>query len=309
MIVISAIFNEIWHHFAWIAGVIILLGIAEYFRPAGHQPTMAARAFNVLVISCVISGLMIVSFSFPLIYDVLAPYGLIGFAFGNWHPTTIPGQVAATLVYMLVWDFFQYWFHRAEHGLPFLWPVHELHHDEEHVNVTTSQRTSVLSGICHSLLVNLPTLIVCGLDMLPLVASFVFFRFYSPFIHANIRLDLGVLTPVIAGPQWHRLHHGRDEQYFNKNFATFFPFIDILFGTYRRPMPGEYPETGVGSRRLAAPHGGVVSRVIGLRPRRDALRGLQANATAKAEHAPGQVSETVAGERILVLSGQSGSPN
>jgi sterol desaturase/sphingolipid hydroxylase (fatty acid hydroxylase superfamily) len=289
MIVISAIFNEIWHHFAWIAGVIILLGIAEYFRPAGHQPTMAARAFNVLVISCVITGLMIVSFSFPLIYDVLAPHGLIGFAFGNWHPTTIPGQVAATLVY----------------GLPFLWPVHELHHDEEHVNVTTSQRTSVLSGICHSLLVNLPTLIVCGLDMLPLVASFVFFRFYSPFIHANIRLDLGVLTPVIAGPQWHRLHHGRDEQYFNKNFATFFPFIDILFGTYRRPMPGEYPETGVGSRRLAAPHGGVVSRVIGLRNR----GGLQANLTAKAEHAPMRVSETVAGERILALSGQSGSPN
>src|ERR1700704_1945911 len=120
MIVISAIFNEIWHHFAWIAGVVILLAVAEHFRPAGHQPTMAARAFNVLIISCVISFLIIGSFSFPLIYNVLAPYGLIGFAFGDWHPSTIGGQIAATLVYMLVWDFFQYWFHRAEHALPFL---------------------------------------------------------------------------------------------------------------------------------------------------------------------------------------------
>src|SRR3981081_645672 len=123
MVVIFAIFNEIWHHFAWIAGVVILLGIAEYFRPAGHQPTMAARAFNVLVISCVITGLIIVSFSFPLIYDVLAPYGLIGFVFGDWHPTTIGGQIAATLGYLLVWGFFQYLFSRAGHGCRSLVPL------------------------------------------------------------------------------------------------------------------------------------------------------------------------------------------
>jgi sterol desaturase/sphingolipid hydroxylase (fatty acid hydroxylase superfamily) len=280
MFVLSAIFSAIWHHLAWIAGVVVLLAAVEYFRPAGHQPTMAARAFNVLVIICVITTLTIVSFSFPLLYNVLAPNGLIGLVFGNWHPVTATGLIASTLTYMLVWDFFQYWFHRAEHGLPFLWPVHVLHHDEEHVNVTTSQRTSVLSGICHSLLVNLPTLIVCGFDLVPVAASFVFFWLYSPFIHANIRLDLGVLTPVVAGPQWHRLHHGRDEQYFKKNFATFFPFLDILFGTYRRPMPGEYPETGIGAR-VAVPHGGVVNRVIGLPDRRSAFGDLEANVTGQ----------------------------
>ena len=279
MVVISAIFNEIWQHFAWIAGLLVLLGIAEYFSPAGHQPTLAERAFNLLVICCVISGIMIASLSFPLLYNVLEPNGLIGFAFGDWHPDTIGGLIAATAVYMLIWDFFQYWFHRAEHGLAFLWPVHELHHDEEHVNVTTSQRTSVLSGICHGLLVNLPTIIICGLDLLPLVASVVFFRFYSLFIHANIRLDLGVLTPVIAGPQWHRLHHGREPEYFDKNFATFFPFYDILFGTYRRPMPGEYPQTGLGSRLVNAPHNSVVNRVIGLRARRSASRDLETGTT------------------------------
>ena len=281
MVVISAIFNELWHHFAWIAGALVLFGIVEYFSPAGHQPTLAERAFNLLVICCVITGIMIASLSFPLLYNVLEPNGLIGFAFGDWHPDTIGGLIAATAVYMLIWDFFQYWFHRAEHGLAFLWPVHELHHDEEHVNVTTSQRTSVLSGICHGLLVNLPTILVCGLDLLPLAASVIFFRFYSLFIHANIRLDLGVLTPVIAGPQWHRLHHGRDKEYFNKNFATFFPFLDILFGTYRRPKPGEYPETGIGSRRLGEVEGGVVNRVIGLRPRRSAVRELEAGAISQ----------------------------
>jgi hypothetical protein len=45
-------------------------------------------------------------------------------------------------------------------------------------------------------------------------------------------------------------------------------------------MPGEYPETGVGSRRLDDPDGGVVNRVIGLRTR-GAYRDLEANATTQ----------------------------
>src|SRR3954452_5444994 len=100
MLVIAAIYNEIWHHFAWIAGVLVLLGTAEYFSPAGHQPTWAARAFNLVVICCVITGIGIASLSFPLLYNVLEPNGFIGFAFGDWHPDTIGGVIAATAIYM-----------------------------------------------------------------------------------------------------------------------------------------------------------------------------------------------------------------
>ncbi len=114
--------------------------------------------------------------------------------------------------------------------------MHALHHDEENVNCTTSQRNTFWSNVLHFFLVAIPTLIVCGFQLLQIMGSYLLFKFYSFFNHANVRIDLGPLTPVISGPQWHRLHHGRDEQYYNTNFAAFFPIFDIVFGTYRRPQ-------------------------------------------------------------------------
>jgi len=70
------------------------------------------------------------------------------------------------------------------------------------------------------------------------------------FIHANIRLDIRWLTPVIGGPQLHRIHHSLESGHLNRNFSAFFPVWDILFGTYYRPGRGEYPHTGVADYAL-----------------------------------------------------------
>jgi sterol desaturase/sphingolipid hydroxylase (fatty acid hydroxylase superfamily) len=54
----------------------------------------------------------------------------------------------------------------------------------------------------------------------------------------------GAATPLLAGPQWHRIHHSTQPEHANRNFAAFFPFLDTLFGTYYAPRAGEYPPTG-----------------------------------------------------------------
>jgi sterol desaturase/sphingolipid hydroxylase (fatty acid hydroxylase superfamily) len=265
MVSVSSTIIEIWHHLAWVCALAVMLAIAEYRWPAGRHPTFAARFLNVLIVTFVMVLLAFVNPVAIPVYDWLARNGLIGMAFGNWHPQGTGGQMAASLVYVLVWDVFQYWFHRAEHTFTFLWPVHALHHDEENLNSTTSQRNTVWSAVFQFFLVNVPTLMVCGFDLLSLVGAYLFFKIYGFFNHANIRLNLGRLTPVISGPQWHRLHHGRDSEYFNKNFAAFFPFIDILFGTYRRPAPDEYPASGL-SDQGPAPLGMIqlVRDVLGI---------------------------------------------
>ncbi|MGH6982521.1 MAG: sterol desaturase family protein, partial [Stellaceae bacterium] len=76
----------------------------------------------------------------------------------------------------------------------------------------------------------------------PLTAAYLAYGF---FVHANLRLDLGRLTPVIVGPQYHRIHHSLVPRHFHRNFAVVFPAIDMIFGTYYRPRPGEFPETGL----------------------------------------------------------------
>jgi sterol desaturase/sphingolipid hydroxylase (fatty acid hydroxylase superfamily) len=65
------------------------------------------------------------------------------------------------------------------------------------------------------------------------------------FNHANIRLRLGPLTPILCGPQYHRIHHSRLPEHQDKNFAALFPVIDMMFGTYHRPSRDEFPPTGL----------------------------------------------------------------
>ena len=71
------------------------------------------------------------------------------------------------------------------------------------------------------------------------------FRLWGVVNHANLRLNFGIFIPLISGPQWHRIHHSIEPEHQDKNFAAFFPFIDIIFGTYYRPQKDEYPDTGL----------------------------------------------------------------
>lgn len=75
------------------------------------------------------------------------------------------------------------------------------------------------------------------------------FRLWGFVNHANVRLGFGPLTSFVAGPQWHRIHHSVEAEHRDKNFSTFFPFIDRMFGTYYAPAPDEYPATGIGPER------------------------------------------------------------
>ena len=68
---------------------------------------------------------------------------------------------------------------------------------------------------------------------------------WGDFFHANIRLSLGPLTPMITGPQYQRFHHSIESKHLNKNYAAFFTVWDWVFGTYWRPVRREWPAAGL----------------------------------------------------------------
>jgi sterol desaturase/sphingolipid hydroxylase (fatty acid hydroxylase superfamily) len=105
-----------------------------------------------------------------------------------------------------------------------------------------------------------PMLLIFGGTTPHIVVLFLMFRLWGFVNHANVRVNFGPLTPVIAGPQWHRIHHSVEPDHRDKNFAAFFPFIDRVFGTYHRPGPNEYPATGLA---LATPDPQLVQATIG----------------------------------------------
>jgi sterol desaturase/sphingolipid hydroxylase (fatty acid hydroxylase superfamily) len=174
------------------------------------------------------------------------------------------GEVLLTAAFVVVWDVWQYWVHRWQHTSPILWQSHKLHHSDSALSSSSQGRHHVLSYalnlVCYA-----PMLFLFGSFGPNVLIAFLMFRLWGFVNHANVRLSFGFLTPVIAGPQWHRIHHSTQPEHFNRNFATFFPFIDKLFGTYYEPAGNEYPATGLmtsGSESFIRQ--ATISPVIGL---------------------------------------------
>jgi sterol desaturase/sphingolipid hydroxylase (fatty acid hydroxylase superfamily) len=160
----------------------------------------------------------------------------------------LPGEgwavVPAAAAFILAMDFMEYVFHRAQHGVPLLWQMHSLHHSDPSLNVTTTMRAFWLEPLIKAVLFY--PVVGILFQAPPLVLTIYGMSKLWDFVnHLNLRLHFGRFWVVVNGPQYHRIHHSRDPAHFNRNFAAFFPVWDWLFGTYHRPLPGEFPVTGL----------------------------------------------------------------
>ena len=152
---------------------------------------------------------------------------------------------ALACVALAAHDFFYYWLHRWQHTSRWLWAEHELHHTDEHVNVTTSWRHHWLETVLHPLFISMPLFLLFNPAFGRVLWIILFNKLMAYFVHLNSPIRLGWYTRVLACPQSHRIHHSKLPEHWNKNFAAMFPFWDILFGTYHHPKRDEWPETGV----------------------------------------------------------------
>jgi sterol desaturase/sphingolipid hydroxylase (fatty acid hydroxylase superfamily) len=234
------------------AGLIALFSVAEVRWPASRQRDVRSRIVNIVI------GVIVSVFAF--LCTVLIAWfatlvwrdGLIGLVVPGWRSGGIAGLAVSVIAYGMVWDFFQYWFHRWQHTSSTLWPSHRVHHSDDSVNTTTALRRSVLELLLIFVFILVPTVIVAGVDEVAAPIAFAIFYGWGFFNHANIRLPLGPLTAIFSGPQWHRLHHAIDLDCRDRNFAAYFPILDIVFGTYRAPRPHEYLATGVTDSAVTA---------------------------------------------------------
>lgn len=170
---------------------------------------------------------------------------------GPWF-RPLPGVLGALSVALLssvVGDFLYYWYHRLEHTSRWLWPIHELHHEDEHVNVTTAFKFHWIdSAALHAVQVLPAIFLPRPLVTIPVLYFLRFVR--VTFEHLAIPLHFGPFNRLIASPANHRIHHSTLPEHFNKNFAAVWPFWDVIFGTYAAPKHGEYPPTGLISGKV-----------------------------------------------------------
>jgi len=165
------------------------------------------------------------------------------------HPG-IPFALWVALLSSVVGDFIYYWYHRWQHTSRWLWPMHELHHEDEHVNVTTAFKFHWMDTIALHIVQVLPAIFLPRpLVTIPLLNLVRYAR--VTFEHLAIPLHLGPFNRLIASPANHRIHHSKLPDHFNKNFAAVWPFWDVIFGTYAAPKHREYPPTGLISGKVS----------------------------------------------------------
>ena len=154
---------------------------------------------------------------------------------------------------IIVLDFFDYIWHRANHRVPILWRFHKAHHSDTAMDVTTALRFHPTELIVSGL-VKATWVVIWGPTV---VAWFLFEALISlcaQFHHSNIDFPNWIerwLSWIIVTPRFHASHHAVDRRYGDANFSTILSIWDRLFGTYSQP--DEDGATTMGENALGLP--------------------------------------------------------
>jgi len=142
----------------------------------------------------------------------------IGFVWWAW-PLAILGD-----------DFCYYWFHRSSHEVRFLWAAHENHHSSRHYNLSTALRQSWTTPFTAPLFWT--PLALIGVEPLMILAVQGISLVYQFWIHTELIDRMGPFENFFNTPSHHRVHHGRNVRYLDRNHGGILIIWDRLFGTF-----------------------------------------------------------------------------
>ena len=153
----------------------------------------------------------------------------------------IESNIYTILLLFVLVDFMYYWAHRMSHEINLFWGSHVVHHQSEDYNFSVALRQSSFQTIWTSFFY-IPIALL-GFNTLDFVLIAALTTVYQFWIHTETITRLGWLEHIFNTPSHHRVHHGRDPKYIDKNHAGVFILWDMLFGTYQREE--EKPTYGI----------------------------------------------------------------
>lgn len=165
--------------------------------------------------------------------NVLVAVGVFivyGFLWENYRLFTIDLNWWTFVLLLIGVDFIFYWVHRWGHALNIMWAAHSPHHSAEEMNFFVALRASVTQRLC-SFLFFWPLALVgfrpFDIYMMAGIHLFIAFLHHTEFIG-----KLGWFEKYFTTPSHHRVHHGVNFAYLDKNFGEFLIIWDKMFGTF-----------------------------------------------------------------------------
>jgi sterol desaturase/sphingolipid hydroxylase (fatty acid hydroxylase superfamily) len=151
--------------------------------------------------------------------------------FWRKHGTRDVGSGAMALALAtLVWDFIYYWNHRFMHESRYMWAVHVVHHSSERYNLSTALRQPVADAL--GTFFPQGALCFAGFNPSLINSARAINLLYQYWIHTETIGRLGFLEKVLKTPSHHRVHHGVNPQYIDRNHGSILIIWDKLFGTF-----------------------------------------------------------------------------
>ena len=140
-----------------------------------------------------------------------------------------------TLLLFVLFDFWMYLWHRANHSVPFLWRFHRMHHSDPEMDASTALRFHTGEVVLSSL-ARLAVLLLLGMTLEQLALYEMVFLPVILFHHSNVSLprwfDHGLLAIVVT-PAMHRVHHSRWRPETDSNYGSVFPYWDFLAHSFQ----------------------------------------------------------------------------
>jgi len=181
------------------------------------------------------------------VFETIAQ-GLFVFAATSWfyrhRLCEVPVNGWTILPLFVVMEFCYYWFHRASHRVRWFWSAHVVHHSGEHMNFSMAMRQSMLYAITGWWLFFMPMVVLLGVP--PAVVFFLYGvdLVYQYFVHTEAVGKLPAwFEYVFDTPSNHRVHHGKNPQYIDKNYGGVLIIFDRWFGTWEAEL--EPPVYGI----------------------------------------------------------------
>ncbi|MFN8260947.1 MAG: sterol desaturase family protein [Chitinophagales bacterium] len=159
--------------------------------------------------------------------------GVYIWIYENYRLTTIPQTWYTWILLLLGVDFFYYWFHRLSHEISVLWGTHVVHHQSEEYNLSVALRQSA-TQVFGSFWFYLPLAFV-GFDPVSFIIVAQIQTLYQFWIHTRLIDKMPAWFEFIFNtPSHHRVHHGVNPKYIDKNHGGTFIIYDRIFGTFQK---------------------------------------------------------------------------
>jgi sterol desaturase/sphingolipid hydroxylase (fatty acid hydroxylase superfamily) len=169
-----------------------------------------------------------------VIIDYFLLFTIYIWVYNNLSLFDLSNSIWGFVVGLVLHDFAWYWQHRIRHRVSFFWAEHLVHHSSNTFTFPVAQRACFTGRILRSPAFAIAAIAGVSPEQFAVVTVITFI--WGIVSHSDTIPKLGWLEGVMVTPSMHRVHHGTQAEYIDKNYGEFFAIWDRMFGTYQEEI-------------------------------------------------------------------------